>query len=482
MFTISTTRNPATDLGFILHKHPDRVQAFDFTYGTAHIFYPEASPERCTLALVVDIDPMKIAGRGNNRQLPQQALQEYVNDRPYAATSHLTSVMMDLFSTAIAGRCSERPELPETVMPLVATVASLPCRRDDELIHRFFGPLGYQITAEPVQLDEQFPEWGMSRFYNLTLRADTTVQLMLKHLCTLIPVLDNAKHYQANEDEVKKLMRLTEGWLEDHPERDIIMRRFLQHQHRLVKKANAAVQKLIDNRPEDAETPETDEEDDPQAANTAKKREPTEEDIEQPIRLSNLRITAVMDALRLSGATRVTDLGCGEGQLLRHLLDEPQFTKILGTDVSKLALDNAARRLKTRSMTPAQRQRLDLTQSSLIYRDPRIDGFDAAVAMEVIEHFDPPKVGTFTQVVLGHAKPGTLVVTTPNVEYNQLFAIMRSSGLRHRDHRFEWTREEFRQWAVAAAENHGYRVEISGIGDCDKEHGQPTQMAVFTQR
>ena len=196
-------------------------------------FYPEATLERGTLALVVDIDPMKIAGRGNNRQLPREALQDYVNDRPYAATSHLTSAMMDLFSTAISGRCNDRPELPETVMPLVATVASLPCRRNDELIHRFFGPLGYQITAEPVPLDEQFPEWGMSRFYNLTLRAETTVQLLLKHLCTLIPVLDNAKHYGTNEDEVKKLMRLATGWIEDHPERDIIMRRYLRHRYRL---------------------------------------------------------------------------------------------------------------------------------------------------------------------------------------------------------------------------------------------------------
>ena len=480
MFTITTTRTPATDLGYILHKHPDRIQSFDFTYGKAHIFYPVANPDQCTLTMIVDIDPMKIVGRGSSRQLPEQALQDYVNDRPYAATSHLTSAMMDLFSTAISGRCNDRPELPDTVMPLVATVASLPCRRSDELIHRFFGPLGYDIAAEPIPLDDQFPEWGMSRFYNLTLRADTTVQLMLKHLCALIPVLDNTKHYNIGEDEIRKFMRLAEGWIETHPEREIIIRRYLRHRYRLVEKANAVVQELINNLPEEAETTDGDEETEANG-NENKRREPTEDDIEKPMRLSDMRTAAVMEALHNASATTVADLGCGEGHLLHQLLEEPRFKKILGTDVSKFALNGAAKRIKTRNMTPDERQRIELIQSSLIYRDPRIHDFDAAVAMEVIEHLDPPKVGAFTQVVLGEARPKTLVVTTPNVEYNQLFAIIRSSGLRHRDHRFEWTREEFRQWAESAAEVHGYGVVLSGIGNVDEQHGQPTQMAVFTR-
>lgn len=482
MITITTTMDPATDLGFILHKHPDRIQSFDITYGKAHVFYPEANREQCTVALIVDIDPMKIAGRGNNRQLPEQALQDYVNDRPYAATSHLSSAMMDLFSTAISGRCNARPELPQTVMPLTATVASLPCRHNDALIHRFFGPLGYDVTAESIPLDDRFPQWGASRFYNVTLHAGTTVQLLLKHLCVLIPVLDNSKHFDVNEDEIKKFMRLAEGWIETHPERELITRRYLRHRRRLVEKANAAIQQLIDDLPEESQNPDAEDHDDRTGNDDDSRREPIEADIEKPMRLSDLRIAAVMDELRNTKAKTVVDLGCGEGELLPYLLAEPEFSKIVGSDVSPFALDAAARRVKTRQMTPTERQRVELVQSSLIYRDQRLHGFDAAVAMEVIEHLDPPKVGAFTQVVLGEARPGTLIVTTPNVEYNQLFAIMRTSGLRHRDHRFEWTREEFRAWAEAAAGRHEYDVAISGIGNADEQHGQPTQMAVFTKK
>ena len=484
MLTISTTRSPATDLGYILHKHPDRVQEFPVTYGVAHVFYPVATAERCTAALVVEIDPIKLTRRGNpNNKLPEEALQDYVNDRPYVASSHLVVAMADVFSTAMSGRCKPRPELPETILPLEAKIASVPCRWNDDLIHRLFTPLGYQVTAEPIPLDDQFPEWGNSRYYNLTLTADKTVRDLLHHLYVLIPVLDNSKHYWIGQDEVDKLLRMSEGWLDSHPAKDIILRRYLRHRRNLVDQANTALAEAQENAergdPDDA-APEPEAE--PEAAAIpAQPREPSEADIEKPMRLSDMRIAAVNQALTQCGATDVVDLGCGEGQLLEHLIKEPKFKRILGADVSTFAIAAAERKLRLRQMNPDQRKRIDIIQTSLIYRDQRIHGFQAAVAMEVIEHIDPPKLTAFSQVVLGEAQPTTLVITTPNIEYNALFTNMRSSGLRHRDHRFEWTREEFNNWATATADQYGYQVRVEGIGNEDPEHGHPTQMAIFTR-
>ena len=476
MLTITTNRQPATDLGFILHKHPDRVQEFPVTYGTAHVFYPQADQHLCTAALVVEIDPIKLTKRGStNNPLPEEAIQDYVNDRPYAASSHLVGAMADVFSSAMAGHCKERPELPTTVLPLVVKVATVPCRHGDELIHRMFAPLGYQVETEPIPLDDQFPNWGNSRYYNLTLTTNKTVQDLLRQLYVLIPVLDNSKHYWIGDDEVNKLMRMTDGWLDSHPEKDIITRRYLRHRRNLVEKANSAIAQAQED---DDNAPDTSTE---AAALPAQRREPTEADIEKPMRLSTMRINAVTEALHKCGATDVVDLGCGEGQLLEQLIKEPRFNRILGAEVSTFAISSAERKLRLKSMSPEQRKRIDIIQSSLIYRDQRIHGFQAAVAMEVIEHIDPPKITAFAQVVLGEAQPGTLVITTPNVEYNALFTMLRSSGLRHRDHRFEWTRTQFQQWATQTADQYGYQVLFEGIGNEDPEHGHPTQMAVFTK-
>ena len=426
---------------------------------------------------MVEIDPIKLTKRGsNNNPLPEEALQDYVNDRPYAASSHLVVAMADVFSSAMAGRCKERPELPKTVLPLVVKVATVPCRHGDELIHRMFAPLEYQVETEPIPLDDQFPDWGNSKYYNLTLTADKMVQDLLRQLYVLIPVLDNSKHYWIGDDEVDKLMRMADGWLDTHPERDIITRRYLRHRRNLVEKANNAIDQAQedDDNAQDTSTEA--------ATLPAQRREPTEADIEKPMRLSTMRINAVTEALAKCGATDVVDLDCGEGQLLEHLIKEPRFNRILGAEVSRFAISSAERKLRLNSMSPEQRKRIEIIQSSLIYRDERIHGFQAAVAMEVIEHIDPPKLTAFAQVVLGEAQPGTLVVTTPNVEYNALFTMLRSSGLRHRDHRFEWTREQFQQWATQNANLYGYQVHIEGIGNEDPQHGQPTQMAIFTKR
>ncbi|HEX5164805.1 MAG TPA: 3' terminal RNA ribose 2'-O-methyltransferase Hen1, partial [Thermomicrobiales bacterium] len=356
LLTITTTHQPATDLGYLLHKHPERVQSFALNYGQAHVFYPEATAERCTAALLLEIDPVGLArGRGRGGH----ALEHYVNDRPYVASSFLSVAIGDVFGTALAGRCNARPELVEQRLPLTARLSALPCRGGEPFLRRLFEPLGYQVVAEHHPLDERFPEWGASRYFTVELSGTARLSDLLAHLTVLVPVLDDAKHYYVGTDEVEKLLRRGAGWLPEHPEREEITRRYLRRRGSLVRDA---LERLIA-------------EEHPAQATEAAEEAAEEETIEQRISLNQQRLDAVLAALRESGAQRVLDLGCGEGRLLRLLLAERQFTEIVGMDVSHRILDSAADRLRLDRRPEHQRERIRLIHGSLTYRDERLAGF-----------------------------------------------------------------------------------------------------------
>jgi SAM-dependent methyltransferase len=497
LLTISTTLAPATDLGYLLHKHPAKAQAFDVSVGTAHVVYPEATDARCTAALLLEIDPVGLV-RGRKGSQPEQfALGQYVNDRPYAASSMLAVALGRVFRTAMSGRCDARPELAAAPIPLELRVPVLPCRGGTALAERLLGPLGWRVEATPVPLDPEFPAWGDSRYLDLRLTGEVRLADALSHLYVLLPVLDDAKHYWVSPDEVDKLVRAGEGWLASHPDRNLVTRRYLSHSNRLFR---AAIDRLaeVDDATEDelldATTPA--EVHDTGAASpavtpdgtvpapaepTADPPAPADAGADRPLSLAVQRHGAVLAALRTAGARSVADLGCGGGALLAKLLDEPGFTRVMGVDVSARALELAARKLRLERMPSKRRERLELFQSSLVYRDRRLAGFDAAVLMEVVEHVDPPRLAALERTVFGHAAPGTVVVTTPNVEHNVRFEGLAPGSLRHRDHRFEWTRAEFRAWTERVAAEHGYGVSLVPVGVDDPEVGPPTQMAVFTR-
>jgi 3' terminal RNA ribose 2'-O-methyltransferase Hen1 len=465
LLTIRTTHRPATDLGYLLGKNPARAQRFDLAFGAAHVFYPEADEEACTAALLLDVDPVGLV-RGRGAPGDTGALDQYVNDRPYVASSFLSVALSRVMRSALAGVSRERPELAESAIPLEARIAVLPCRGGEELLRRLFEPLGYAVTAQDHPLDPAHPEWGGARAYTVTLAATKRLAELLTHLYVLIPVLDGSKHYYVGDDEVAKLLRHGEGWLSAHPEREAIARRYLKHRTSLVRAATA---RLVE-----AEEPGE------EAAEEA--RDAEEQAAERGLSLNEQRMNAVFAALRESGARRVVDLGCGEGRLLRMLLGDPSFTEIVGVDVSHRALEIAADRLKLDRLPPRQRERIRLLHGSLMYRDRRLEGFDAASVVEVIEHMDPPRLAAFERVLWAHARPTTIVLTTPNAEYNVRWPTLPAGNFRHRDHRFEWTRAEFRAWAEGVAERYGYAVRFAPIGPDDPEVGPPTQMAVFTIR
>ncbi|WKU47513.1 3' terminal RNA ribose 2'-O-methyltransferase Hen1 [Streptomyces sp. VNUA116] len=475
--TISTTGtagSPATDLGFLLHKHPDKAQRFSTSHGTAHVLYPEAGAERCTAALLLEIDPVALVRRAKGKGrggAPDSALAQYVNDRPYAASSLLAVAIGGVFSTALKGRCDARPELPGTARPLRVEVPVLPARGGAALVERLFAPLGWTVTAEPLVLDEKFPQWGDSRYVRLVLEGEQRLADALRHLYVLLPVLDDSKHYWVAPDEVEKLLRAGEGWLEDHPEQRLITGRYLGRRWSLTRDA---LERLALARLAEADDTEA------EALDNAVDEETDTE--ERPVPLAVQRRAAILDALRAAGAARVLDLGCGQGQLVGELLKDPRFTEVAGVDVSTRALKEAARRLRLDRMTERQAARVTLFQGSLAYTDRRLAGYDAAVLSEVIEHLDLPRLPALEHAVFGAARPATVVVTTPNAEYNVRWETLPAGHVRHADHRFEWTREEFRTWAAEVAERYGYEVVFAPVGPDDPEVGPPTQLGVFTRR
>ena len=457
LLTITTTVSPAGDLGYLLHKHPERVQTFRESVGTAHVFYPAVGDERCTAALLLEVDPIALVrGRRHDEGF---ALGQYVNDRPYAASSMLAMAIKDVFRTALTGRCVARPELAATPIPLELHLPAVPCRGGVQLARDIFEPLGWFVEATAVPFDPQVPQWGDSRYLDLRLRGTLRLADALNHLYVLLPVLDDAKHYWVSSDEIDKLVRAGGDWLAGHPARALITRRYLAHRRDLTEAALARLAEVDDA--------------DPEVIDNA---------LDEPVvPLNEQRRGAVLAAVKASGAKRVGDLGCGEGVLVRDLLAEREIAKVVAVDVSARALRIAARRLGLDRMTELERGRIDIFQSALTYRDDRIAGLDAAVLMEVVEHVDPPRLAALERTVFGHAAARTVIVTTPNAEHNVRYETLPAGSFRHRDHRFEWTRAQFHEWAARVADVHGYEARFLPVGTDDPEVGPPTQLAVFTR-
>lgn len=474
LLTISTTHRPATDLGYLLHKNPGRAgtQTTDLAVGQARVFYPEAGDDRCTAVLVVEIDPIGLVRRGRGGDAFSAA--HYVNDRPYVASSFLSVAIAKVFGSALAGRSRERPELVDQALPLVARVAAVPTGGDPDFVRRLFEPLGYRVALERSPGDGSTASEGGGSYAVVELRAEIRLRDLLTHLYVLIPVLDAEKHYWVGEDEIAKLLRHGEGWLTVHPERETIAARYLKGRRTLV--ADALARLAIEDAADPDLPPAT-------VAGDVDDRSSRAGQLPSALpRLHDQRLDATIEALRASGARRVLDLGCGEGQLLARLLDDPHFTEIVGMDVSVRALETAADRLGLDRLPAAQRERISLLHGSLTYRDRRLHGFEAAAVVEVVEHLDPWRLAAFERVLFGDARPETTVLTTPNRDYNVRLGAVGAGALRHPDHRFEWSRDEFLAWATAVGERHGYRVEVRGVGADDSEVGTASQLAIFTRR
>jgi len=459
LLKITTTHQPATDLGYLLGKHPERFQTKELSFGKVHVFYPEVSPTKCTAALLMDINSVALSRNREKQYSSSFKLGDYVNDRPYVTSSFLTTAISKVYGSALNGTCKDRPKLVQEAIPLEVELSVVNAKGGLPMIQRFFEPLGYTIEAQNYPLDEQFTEWGDSNYFKLTLTNTIPLQQLLTHLFVLIPALDNNKHYYVGKAEIEKLLAKGGDWLKQHPAYELITRRYLKHRKGFTKTAIALLAGETDTTDETVENQEA--------------------DLEEKLSLHQIRLQTVTAELKASGAKSVVDLGCGSGKLLKLLLKEKQFEKITGMDVSYQSLEIAKRRLYLENMAPRMRARIDLIQGALNYKDNRIANFDAAALVEVIEHLDTNRLVAFEKVVFGHAQPKTVIITTPNVEYNVLFENLPEGKFRHSDHRFEWTRKEFEAWGNRVAKLYNYQVSYAPLGPEDEKVGAPSQMAIF---
>ena len=457
LLTITYTGENTADLGYLLYKNPSRPQVVELNHGKAYVFYPEVSNERTTVALLLDLNPIDLA-RGKVGST-DGGLFDYVNDRPYVSSSFMSTAISKVFGTAITGRADNHQVLSDTPLDLSATITMLPCRGEHSKLNSVFEPLGYTVQYETFVSDEKFPGWGDSQYVNLTIRGNVRLRDLLKHIYVLLPVFDRQKHYWVGPNEVEKLLRIGEGWLAEHPEKAYITGRYLGRRKSLV---SMAYERLTAANTSDGEVLDSD----------------VEKDKPEKRNLNTMRLGSVVDALKICGARRVIDIGCGEGSLIKHLLKERQFTNITGVDVSHVALKRAGDKLRLDEAGESMTDRVQLLQGSLTYKDSRFSGYDAACVIEVIEHLDISRLTAFERVLFEFAKPPVVVLTTPNREYNANYESL-GENMRHGDHRFEWTRTEFKEWASKVAEKFGYTVQFSEIGDQNEVYGAPTQMGVF---
>ncbi len=449
----------AAEIGYLLAKHPQSVFEREFSAGKVWAFYPEVAEDHLTIACLTEIDPVGLV-RG---PASEARLDQYVNDRPYVASSLTSVALKTAFTTAMSGRCQMLPERVDEKLRWEVTLPAVACDAGEDLIRRIFAPLGYNVMAARLPLDTQFPAWGQADLYSVRLEGVQTVRDVFTHLYLLLPVLDNSKHYYVDSDEMEKLIAHGGVWLAAHPERELIARRYLRYKRPLVASALARLAEV------EAASP---------AEETSETSEP-EEPVEQALGLHEQRLNAVMAAVREVGARSLADLGCGEGKLLALALKERTLTRIVGIDVSSQALAIANRRLHLDRLPPAQRERIEIAQGSVLYRDRRLEGFDVITLVEVIEHLDAPRLSAMERVVFEHAHPRRVVITTPNREYNVRWEQVSTRRLRHRDHRFEWTRAECQAWAERVAAAYHYRFSHQELGPADPELGAPSQLVIF---
>lgn len=447
MLLIRTDYRPATDLGFLLHKHPGRMHVAEMPFGTARLLFTEASDEACSVAVIVEIDPIGLVrGSGTNGQ------DQYVNDRPYVASSYLSSTLVEFFSTAMSGRSKERPELAAIPIPLEFQIPAIRCRGGEAFLRSLFEPLGYVVTCEPL---------GSGSLFAVNLKGEVRIAEALLHLTVLVPVLDDDKHYFVDQTEIDKLFRRGAGWLSAHPKSEEITRRYLKHQGRLTREALIRLAEL-DGFPVTEEEPEL----------IVRQDRPN---------LHDARLDTVAAEIVASGASRILDLGCGEGKLIQRLMKSPQISEIVGVDISVQVLESAKRRLRLGEVMDKVHEKVRLVHGSLTYRDQALSGYDAAALVEVIEHLDAYRLESLGKVVFGEMAPKTVVVTTPNSEYNVLFPGLAAGKFRHPDHRFEWTRAQFNAWCEELGQRWGYRFRTEPLGPVFEDLGAPTQMAVFSR-
>lgn len=453
---IKATGEGAKMLSFLLSKNPQNLYDRMEKGYRVRLTYTVFSDSEVEALIFVTPDPVELVKNSPDTY----EITQYINDREFVVSSIFCSNTRSALGTALNGRPKEE-YLDWAKHAFQLTIGFGPVATDlpDAAIKNLFEPLGYQTEIERGRADYnfQFKERSSARFINL--QSKVTLQNALQHLFVLIPVLDDYRHYFIDEREIEKLERYGEGWLADHPLKELIIKRTLRFRELIDQMVLNSHQTELIN---EAVTPE------PNISS-------------QPVvRLNKLRYQRLVKIIEdLAARESIVDFGAGEGKLSVRLGFIPGVKEILAVEPTEKEQLRALKRFSEASRkddfiapTPVW--------GSLFYYDEQLCGKDVMILSEVIEHIDESRLPRVMDTILGSYKPQVLLITTPNAEYNPVYQM--EEGIRHKDHRFEWSRAEFAEWTYCLARNYAYEVQIDGIGEEAEGYGHPSQLAILTRQ
>lgn len=440
--TIQASGDNVKAISYLLSKNPDNLYERNHKGHLVRLFYSKFTEEEVEVTIFVTPDPIELLQNRSN----SYDITHYINDREFAVSSIFTSFVRSALGTALNGQPKE--EYLKWVsyrFPFKFQFGPVASTFSDLQIKDLFEPIGYEVSISRPEIDYAIDLKEKSSARMITLSANQTLQDALRHLFVLIPVIDDYKHYFIDEKEIEKLQRYGEGWLEEHPKRDSIYRQALRF-----KEIYSQVE-----RPSSQE--QTDEE--------AKK-----------VRLNDLRYGKIVEKAEIMRPKSIVDFGSGEGKLSLRLGFLEGVKEILAVEPSEIENLKAKRRFEKVKDQPNFVEPETLW-GSLFYFDERLKGKDLIILCEVIEHIDEYRLPKAMDMILHQYTPESLIITTPNKEYNVVYDM--EENYRHSDHRFEWTRQEFREWCHARNHQNLYELEFLGIGQEHLSQGFPTQMCVF---
>ncbi|HWO95040.1 MAG TPA: 3' terminal RNA ribose 2'-O-methyltransferase Hen1 [Bacillus sp. (in: firmicutes)] len=442
----------AENLSRLLAKNPNNLYDREEKGNRTRLVFTSSNEREAEAVIFVTPDPVELV-----RNSPGIFdITQYINDREFAVSSLFCSYIRTALGTALNGKPKEEfIEWVDHPFNMEVGFGPVASHLSDQTIRELFEPLGYLIEIERGEADYSFNLKQKSSARYLKLKGQITVQQALRHLFILIPVLDNYKHYFIDEKEIEKIQRYGEGWLDEHPLRSYIIEQSLRFKE-LINKVPISSSIVTENKVND--------------------------DVSAPpkIRLNEQRYQAIIDKVEsLPLNQKVVDFGSGEGKLSVRLGMVPNVQEILAVEPSESSQLRALERFekaagKDQFVCPTP------IWGSLFYYDERLRGKDIIILCEVIEHIDEFRLPNIMKTIFGEYRPNALIVTTPNHEYNAVYDM--DENMRHADHRFEWTRGEFKDWCETWIAKFPYSMQLQGIGQEHEEYGFPTQMCTFVRK
>lgn len=443
--TIQASGDNVKAISYLLSKNPSNLYERNHKGHLVRLFYSKFTETELEVTIFVTPDPIELIKNNSN----SYDITHYINDREFAVSSIFCSFIRSALGTALNGQPKEEHiKWVDHPFPFTFEFGPVVSTLTDEKLMNLFEPIGYEVTINRPEIEYSIPIKTKSSARYISIKGMKTLQEGLRHLFVLIPVIDNYKHYFIDEKEIEKLERYGEGWLEQHPLRDLIYRQALRFKE---------IYSLVENSSKDE-----------------KKIEPVKK-----VRLNELRYEKIVNTVSEMKPRSVVDFGSGEGKLSVQLGFVEGITEILAVEPSESASLKALERFnkvknKEKFVNP------ELLWGSLFYYDERLKDKDVIILCEVIEHIDESRLPKAMDTLLHDYQPGALIITTPNRDYNELYDM--EEHLRHNDHRFEWTRAEFRQWCTERNHGNDYELLFDGIGEEHASQGFPTQMCVFKRK